>query len=90
MPDASSPERVARNDAIEIGVAERSLGRAGRTHEQLRPDVRPRDDGRERDRLVRAQRVAQSFVQAHQSIGSTNRWIVPPHVRPTANASSSE
>src|SRR5205085_1459338 len=27
---------------------------------------------------------------AHQSSGSTNTWIVPPHVSPTANASSSE
>ena len=40
-------------------------------------------------------RVAQALVDrhratcAHQSSGSMNRWIVPPHVSPTANASSS-
>ena len=30
------------------------------------------------------------FVEAHQSSGSMKRWIVPPQVRPTAKASSSE
>ena len=47
---------------------------------------------RSRARPVRAARSVSrnSSYSAHQSIGSTNRWIVPPHVRPTANASSSE
>ena len=42
------------------------------------------------DNRMRMQCVAQGLVDAHQSNGSTKRWIVPPHVSPTANASSSE
>ena len=59
--------------------------------EKLGAEVRAVDDRGQRDRLVGPQRVAQRLVQydAHQSSGSMNRWIVPPHVRPTANASSS-
>ena len=48
------------------------------------------DDGRQRHRLLGQQRVAKRLVEAHQSSGSTSRWIVPPQVRPTAKASSSE
>ena len=34
--------------------------------------------------------VPELVVDAHQSSGSMKRWTVPPHVRPTAKASSSE
>ena len=83
-------ERVARDDAVEVGIAERALRRSVDAHEQLGTDVRAVDDGRQRDRCLVAQRVAQRVVDRHQSNGSTKRWIVPPHVSPTANASSSE
>ena len=83
-------ERVACDDAVEVRVAERTHDRIAGPDEQLGADVRAGDDGDERDRFAGAQRVPQLLVDRHQSIGSTNRWIVPPQVRPTANASSSE
>ena len=92
-PGLELAERVARDDAVEVGVAERARSAApsGRTS-SLAPRSGPVDrPSRARPAPPRrAQRVAQLVVQAHQSNGSTNRWIVPPHVSPTANASSSE
>ena len=59
----------------------------------VEPDADPRavDDRDQRGRLLRAKPVAQCLVQrvGHQSSASMNSRIVPPHVRPTANASSS-
>ena len=81
---------VARDHAIEVVVAERTRRRAVGADQQLGAEVRAVDHRRERDRLTGAQRVAQFLVPAHQSRGSTKRRIVPPHVSPTAKASSSE
>ena len=78
-------------------MAERPLGFAAGADEDLGPDVRAVDHGRQGHRLLRAQGVREPFEDAgelaslaHQSSASMNRWIVPPHVSPTANASSSE
>ena len=83
---------VTPHDAVEAGIAQLSERLTLGSHEQLGAGLRSVDDGRERDRLLRPQQVAQLLVdrRAHQSSGSTKRWIVPPHVSPTANASSSE
>ena len=51
----------------------------GEGHWRLGPDAR-------RQALVHRHRA---YVR-YQSSGSMNRWIVPPQVRPTAKASSSE
>ena len=94
-------ERVTRDDPVELGVAERAEHRLAGLHEQLGAGVRAFGDRRERDRARRpAARRAEPRRSAqgrqarsgsrYQSRGSTNRWIVPPQVRPTANASSSE
>ena len=95
-PGLELAERVAGDDAIEVGVAERAERvdrRAGRA-------ASPRGSGpamtvASATGSSAAQRVAQRLVdrtgrRRHQSSGSTKRWIVPPHVSPTANASSSE
>jgi hypothetical protein len=95
MPRVCAPrrqlaERIAGDDPIEVGIAERSQWRRARTHEHLRSDARTGDHRRERHRFVSAQRVAQGVVEHYQSSSSTSTWMVPPHVRPTLNASSSE
>src|SRR5205823_1271497 len=56
--------------------------------QQLRPRPRALDHRGQGDGPLGPQRVAQRLVD-HQSRGSMKTWIVPPHVRPTANASSS-
>ena len=81
--------RVAGDDAVELGVSERTLGFDVRLDEELAPDVRPVDDGGQRNRRLGADASGQFAVDRHQSSSSMNSRIVPPHVRPTANASSS-
>src|SRR5439155_11609351 len=81
---------VTPHDAVEAAITKLSELLTLRSHEQLGAWLRSVDDGRERDRFLRPQQVAQLLIdrRGHQSSGSTKRWIVPPHVSPTANASS--
>ena len=75
---------------VEVGIAERTHRCVVRRDEQFASDTGSVDHGDERDRKVVAQQFGESFVEhRHQSRGSMNRRMVPPHVRPTANASSS-
>ena len=89
-------EGVTGDHAVELGVAERAGGRLARLDQQLGPDVGPVDDGGEGHRRLGPDARRQALVHRHrayvryQSSGSMNRWIVPPQVRPTAKASSSE
>ena len=94
-PGLELAERVAADDPIEVGIAERADRVGAGPHQQLRADADAVDDRDERDRLRRVDRGAQRAVAAspsttRSSTGSTKRWIVPPHVSPTENASSSE
>src|SRR6185295_2732219 len=86
-------ERIAGRDPIEVGVAESAERRLLGTDEQVRAEVRAIDHRDEGDGLLREERLAQDLVDrwhsAYQSSGSMKRWMMPPHVRPTANASSS-
>jgi hypothetical protein len=69
-------ERVTRDHAVEVGIAQRAHHRCVRPHEQLRAEVRPVDDGRERDRIARTKRRPQRVEdrrRGHQSSGSTKR-----------------
>ena len=83
---------VAGHDAVEARATQPAHRLAVWGHEQLGTDVRSVDDGGERHGLLGSKRVPQRVVDAcaHQSSASTKTWIVPPHVSPTANASSSE
>ena len=85
-------ERVAGHDTVEVGVAEAAEGLVVGAHQQLPAGARSLDHGGERDGRLGSDGVAQDVVDAHrhQSSGSMYRWIVPPHVNPTAKASSSE
>ncbi len=84
-------EGVSADDAVEFGMSERSEDRSVRFDQQFGTDVRPVDDRRQGDGTVGTQCVREPLERAgHQSSSSMYRWIVPPHVRPTAKASSSE
>ena len=89
-------ERVTAHDPIQLGMAQRArdpgvaAGFGRGLDEQLGAHVRPVDDRCERDRAVGPQALCVPVEQRHQSSSSMNRWIVPPQVRPTAKASSSE
>ena len=84
-------ERIAGDDAIEFVVAERADGICPRGHQQMCTHVRPVDHRDQRDRRIGPQARGEPVVDRHhQSSGSRNRWMMPPHVRPTAKASSSE
>ncbi len=94
-------DRVAGDDAIELAVAERAAERALGPDEQLGAGARTVDHRRQGDGLVAPDAVAEALVErgahgfgvghrTYQSSGSMNRWMVPPQVSPTANASSSE
>ena len=48
------------------------------------------DHGRDGDRRLLPEEGVPAGEQAHQSTLSTKMWMIPPHVRPTPNASSSE
>ena len=85
-------QRVAGDDPVEVGVAERPGGRLAGRDEQLGAARRSVDDRGQGDGLLGADAVAELVEEhghGHQSSGSMNSRIVPPHVRPTANASSS-
>ena len=82
-------ERIAGDDAVEVGVAERAEHRLAGGDEQLGAARRAVDDRRQGDGLLAADAVAELSKISHQSSGSMNSRIVPPHVSPTANASSS-
>src|SRR5215217_1416845 len=61
--------------------------------QQLAPQLRPFDDGRHgHRRLLRQGDIPPPKQLAHgyQSTLSTKMWMIPPHVRPTPKASSSE
>ena len=97
------PQRVTLHHPVQVGVAQRAHRRRIRLYEEF--GARPRahirhsarvwavDDRRQRNRLLGPDGVPERLVDArslaHQSSSSTNRWIVPPQVSPTANASSS-
>ena len=81
------------DDPIQVVVTERADGLAIALDEQLRAGVRAVDHRGEGDGPLGPEGIAPDLVQrraAHQSSSSMKRWIVPPQVRPTANASSSE
>ena len=46
--------------------------------------------GRASRNVSRSASYTSTIAPPYQSSGSTNTWIVPPQVRPTAKASSSE
>ncbi len=85
--------RVTADDAIEVGVAERTAPVDTGLDEQRTTDPWPGHDRGECDRPSCPQRggevVEEGAGAAHRSRRSTNRCMVPPHVRPTAKASSS-
>src|SRR5438045_2759093 len=95
-------EGVARDDAVELRVAQGSHGRVIGADEKLHPEPFGQilrvaglglDDGGQRHRLLGPDGVPQNLIDRHrhyQSRGSTNTWMVPPQVSPTAKASSSE
>ncbi len=94
MPDAGPTglelgQRVAIHDSIELGVAERAERLVVGDDQQLAADARSVDHGRQGNRSLGAQELGEALEDAHQSSSSMNNRIVPPHVRPTANASSS-
>jgi hypothetical protein len=82
-------QRVAVDHSIEFGVTERAeRGTVGGNQEPARyPGAR--HDRRQRHGVLCAQVLRQRLVDGHQSSSSMYNRIVPPHVRPTANASSS-
>ena len=87
-------ERVAADDPVEVGVAERAERLAIGPDQQLGADGRALDHGDQRDRLLGPQGLVEGVedrrhASGYQSSGSMKRWMVPPQVRPTANASSS-
>ena len=102
-PGRELGERVASDDPVEVGITERAERRRPRARRAAwRRGARPRSRWRARPDARRAARRrarrtpastvtgGSLTVLAYQSSGSTKRWTVPPHVSPTANASSSE
>ena len=91
-------DRITTDHSIELGMSERAerWGAVG-GDEQFGTDVRTVDHGCQGDGLLGVEefgvaledRVTRVCV-GHQSSSSMKRWIVPPQVRPTAKASSSE
>ena len=82
---------VAFHDPVEVGVADAAESGTVVAHEQLGSHPRSFHHGGEGHRPGGPDVVAQRLVDRHhQSSGSMKRWIVPPQVSPTANASSSE
>src|SRR5579884_1231348 len=97
---------VAGDHGVEAAVAQGARPRLARPDEDPRPQHRHGlaghggllplrlgghlDDAGQGHRLLGAYGSAEGLVLAHQSRGSTKRWMVPPQVSPTANASSSE
>ena len=98
MADAGPPgfqlgQGVAGHHPVQLGVTEAAAGILVGGDQQLGADVRPVEDGGQGDGLLRPDAVPQGLVERHrrhQVSGSMNSRIVPPQVRPTANASSSE
>ena len=84
------PEGVAFNDSIEVGVAEAAQRGSIGSNQELCSGIGTFDDRRQSHRFLGSDGVAEHLVKAgHQLSSSTNRWMVPPHVSPTENASSS-
>ena len=86
-------EGVARDDPVEARVAEAPHRISAGSSDESRAGRWPLHHRGQGHRLVGPNGVSQHLVSGHrayQSRGSTNTWIVPPQVSPTANASSSE
>src|SRR5205085_5603086 len=75
--------------SVELGIAERALGRSVGPHEQLLREVRPAHDGDECGAPVLARDLGEVLLNAHGSNRSTQTSISPPHGSPTSQASSS-
>jgi hypothetical protein len=81
---------VAAHHPGEVGVGERAGHGAVGPDEELAAGARPGDHRGQGHRPLGPDGCGQLGEQVgHQSRGSTYRWIVPPHVSPTAKASSS-
>ncbi len=92
---------IASDDAVEVVVAEAAVCLTVEGHHELGAGARTLDHGGQRHRVLGDHGAPQPLVEAglgsggvlchrrYQSKGSMNRWMVPPQVRPTANASSS-
>jgi len=89
--------RVACDDAVELGVPERSDDGTVCVEQQRRASVRTLDHRGEHHGHVAPDAARETgkdvrgpVRRGHQSSSWMKRWTVPPQVRPTENASSSE
>ncbi|CAB4927929.1 unannotated protein [freshwater metagenome] len=85
---------VPDDNAIKIGVAKRAGRFYAIANDDFGADVFAFDHCRDCNGTVVVDSGAPKFIDrlghvVYQSNGSMNRWMVPPQVRPTANASSS-
>ena len=83
-------ERVAADDPVELGWPSDPSGPRSGCTSSLDPTCGPSITVARATGDVAREALGVRVEDRHQSSSSMNRWIVPPQVRPTANASSSE